>query len=155
MQSQQAVAAASPAKSSLPMTCLGAVLNLVWIGLLAAGVYYGYGSWKLSTQGNRVTGTVVQMISSDDEDGVTYAPVVEYQADGSAYSYESHNYSNPPAYHVGQQVNLVYDRAHPDKARISNFLELWLVPLILIPFGFSTGFVTLLVLPAMMRRRRA
>jgi hypothetical protein len=135
--------------------CLWAILNLVWIGLLGAGMYYGFTSWRL-TQGGEANGSVVQMISSEDSDGgVTYAPVIEYRVQGRTYTYKSSNYTNPPAYHMGQQVEMVYDPAHPDQARINTFFELWLVPILLVPCGLGSGGLTIFSMFVMLRRRTA
>jgi uncharacterized protein DUF3592 len=135
--------------------CLGLILNLLWIVLLAAGLLLAYSSWRLTTRGKSVEGTVVKMISSEDSDGVTYAPVVEYEANGNTYSYESSSYSSPPAFHVGQQVKMIYDGEHPDQARISNFVELWLAPLIMIPFGLGDAAVTFYLMRVLSRRKAA
>ena len=154
MMSQEKSTTLSP-KPGRWFGCLGLILNILWIVLLAAGLLLAYNSWRLTTQGQSVEGTVVKMISSEDEDGVTFAPVVEYDANGNTYSYESSNYSNPPAYHVGQQVKMIYDGEHPDQARISNFVELWLAPLLLIPFGFGTAAVTFFLMRIPSRRKTA
>lgn len=135
--------------------CLGLVLNLIWIVLLAAGLLLAYNSWRLTTHGKSAEGTVVKMISSEDEDGVTFAPVVEYDANGNTYSYESSNYSNPPAYHEGQQVKMIYNADHPDQARISNFAELWLAPLIMIPLGLGDAALTFYLMRMLSRRKAA
>ena len=146
--------AATPAKPSSNLW--GLLLNLLWIAMLVIGIYYGYGSWKLTTQGSRVSGTVVQMIGSEDDDGsYSYAPVVEYQVNGSTYRYESHSYTSPPAYQEGQRVQLLYDRDHPDKARIGNFLELWLLPVMLIPFALIGAAANYFVMPLLGRRKKA
>ena len=154
MMSPEKSAITSP-KPGRSFGCLGLILNILWIVLLAAGLLLAYGSWRLTTQGKSVEGTVVKMISSEDQDGVTYAPVVEYEADGNTYSYESSTYSNPPAYHVGQQVKMIYDGEHPDQARISNFVELWLAPLIMIPLGLGDAAVTFYLMRILSRRKAA
>lgn len=155
MLGQRSTATAAP-KARTSFSWLGLLLNLLWIGTLAVGLYYGYNSWHLTTQGNRIVGTVVQMISSEDDNGdYSYAPLVQYEVNGSTYTYESHNYTNPPAYQEGQQVQLLYDPARPDKARISNFLELWLLPFLMIPFALITAAVNLFVLPVFAARKRA
>ncbi len=151
----QEKSAATPAKAGMKFSCLGLILNLIWIGLLAGGLYVAYDSWKLSTGGSNVSGTVVDMIESSDDDGTTYAPVVQYEVNGTTYSYQSSNYTNPPAYRVGQEVKMVYDGDHPDKARISNFFELWLIPLILIPLGLGDAAVTLFLVPMLSRSKTA
>jgi hypothetical protein len=54
---------------------------------------------------------------------------------------------------VGQQVKMIYDGDHPEQARISNFVELWLAPLLLIPFGFGTAAVTFFLTRTQSRRK--
>ncbi len=155
MVSQGKTATATP-RTRTSFSLWGLLLNLLWIGMLAIGLYYGYSSWHLTTQGSRIVGNVVQMISSEDDNGdYSYAPVVQYAVNGNTYTYESHNYTNPPAYQEGQQVQLLYDPAHPDKARISNFLELWLLPFLLIPFALIAAAVNLFVVPVLAARKRA
>ena len=155
MNSPENTALAS-ATRSLPFTGLRLFLHLVWIGLLIIGIIYAYGSWQLTTQGASTTGTVVNMNQSQEDDGsYTFAPTVQYQVDGNPYRYQSHNYSNPPAYQVGQTVSLVYQKDHPEQARISNFVELWLLPLIVIPMAVGTAALTFFFTSLFMRRRKA
>jgi len=61
--------------------------------------------------------------------------------DGETYTMNSSSYSSPPAYHVGQAVRVVYDKANPSKARIDNFWELWLLPIIFISIAVLFGLV--------------
>ncbi|MEP7355890.1 MAG: DUF3592 domain-containing protein [Anaerolineales bacterium] len=119
--------------------CLWIGLNLLLAVFLGIGGWYGWGSYNLTTRGGRADGTVVAMDESNDDDGTTYAPIVGYEVDGERYEMNSHNYSSPPAYHVGQKVTILYNLADPNTARIDSFWDLWLLPIIFIglavPFG--------------------
>jgi len=121
--------------------CLWIGLNLMFLLFLVIGGWYGYGSWNLVKGGGGADGTVVALDESDSDGGTTYAPIVEYVVDGETYTMNSSSYSSPPAYHVGQAVRVVYDKANPSKARIDNFWELWLLPIIFISIAVLFGLV--------------
>ena len=121
--------------------CLWIGLNLMFLLFLVIGGWYGYGSWTLVKAGATADGEVVGMDESDSDGGTTYAPIIDYVVDRETYTLNSSSYSSPPAYHVGQAVRVVYDKANPSKARIDNFWELWLLPLIFIPIAVLFGLV--------------
>ena len=129
----RAVAAAQSFRDYLKLGCLGLLLNLMWVLMLGAAYYYGHTSWELSRSGASAVGTVVALKESPatEESGVTYAPVIKYDADGQAYTFTSNNSSDPPAYKIGQKVDIIYDPAQPSRARVNSWGELWLMPLIL------------------------
>ncbi|HEX8353512.1 MAG TPA: DUF3592 domain-containing protein [Pyrinomonadaceae bacterium] len=113
--------------------CLLLLLNLMWVAMLGAAYYYGRTSWALSRGGSTAEGTVVALkVSPATQDsGVTYAPVVRYEVGGRAHTFTSNNSSNPPAYRVGERVAVLYDPGYPTRARIDNWWELWLMPVLL------------------------
>lgn len=77
-------------------------------------------------------GTVVELIEQRDSDGVTYSPVVRFMApDGNEVTYTESFSGNPAPYDVGEGVEVLYSREHPDKRRIKGFMSLWLGPVIL------------------------
>ena len=43
--------------------------------------------------------------------------------------------SSPPAYDVGEHVEVIYQPNDPENARIDSFAESWLLPLVLGVFG--------------------
>ena len=69
------------------------------------------------------------MLYSSDDDGDSYAPVVEYTVRGVDYRLTG-TYTNPPAYDVGDRVTVRYERANPENARLDSFVELWLFPVV-------------------------
>ena len=88
--------------------CLWIILNGLFLIFIGIGGFYGYGSWQLVQAGGSVTGIVVDIYeSTDDEDGTSYAPVIEYTVDGDRYSMTG-LYTSPPAHDIGDQVRLRY-----------------------------------------------
>ena len=81
-----------------------------------------------------VPGSVIEMVRVRDSDNIGYmfAPVVRFKTvQGNTVEFESSFRSNPPAYHTGQAVTVLYDPAEPRSAAIRGFLSLWLMPMIL------------------------
>jgi len=66
---------------------------------------------------------------------------VEFQVDGQKYSFESDNASDPPAYKVGQEVNVIYHPSDPNTAQINKWSERWLFPIIIIPTMIFTALI--------------
>jgi hypothetical protein len=103
---------------------------------MAAGtIWFGWRGFQLTSDGSKTQGTVVHMEESTDGDGAccVYSPVVEYQAAGRTYTFDSMNASDPPRFKVGDQVNIVYSNADPSNAEIDSWFDLWLVPSLLCP----------------------
>ncbi|MCC7359429.1 MAG: DUF3592 domain-containing protein [Anaerolineales bacterium] len=109
--------------------CLLIILNLFCLVFLAVGGWWGYGSFRLVQAGATTSGRVVDILVSSDDDGDSYAPVVEYTVRSLDYQLIG-TYTNPPAYAVGDRVTVRYDRANPETARLDSFVELWLFPLV-------------------------
>jgi hypothetical protein len=59
-----------------------------------------------------------------------YQPVVRFDHDGQRTEFNDSIASNPPAYHVGETVTVLYLESNPYVARIDSFTSLWLVPMI-------------------------
>lgn len=81
-----------------------------------------------------VTGTVVELreVRDKDDDSSTYKPIVRFVAgNGSDITFESSFSSRPPAYDVGESVEVLYDPRDPGEARINGFGSLWFGSLIL------------------------
>lgn len=108
------------------------VFNLFVVGMAALTIWFGSQSYQVTKNGDTATGTVTEMVESNTEDGCcVYSPIVEYKVDGRTFSIDSKNASDPPSYHVGQQVEIIYNRTTPSEGAINSWSELWLVPVIL------------------------
>jgi hypothetical protein len=130
-----AVEKAGGVANRLQIGCWTIFFNLFFAGFCLWGVYAGYVSWKLDNEGVTTTGIVVSLDESDDSEGgcCVYSPVIEFEAGGQTYSFDGGNASNPPAYEVGEEVNVIYDPASPDTAQINKWTERWLFPIIIVP----------------------
>jgi hypothetical protein len=119
----------------LQIGCWTIFFNLFFAGFCLWGGYAGYISWKLQNEGITTTGTVVRLEESNSSEGgcCVYSPVIEFQANGQTFSFEGDNASYPPAYQVGEQVNVIYAPSDPGTAQINKWTERWLFPIIIIP----------------------
>ena len=99
------------------------------------GVYAAYTGWQLQTNGVTTPGTVVRLSErSDAESGCcTDVPVIDFDVNDQVYTFEGDNASYPPAYEVGEQVDVRYDPTNPNTAQIDSFFERWIFPILIIP----------------------
>jgi len=109
---------------------MGLLFLLFGLGVLGAGLYYGYESWQLTQHGFAIDGTVVDYLErvSDENQQVQYAPVIAYRVDGQDFRFASDNYANRPAYAIGEIMPILYDLDEPDNARINRPMALWGLP---------------------------
>ncbi|MEU6661944.1 DUF3592 domain-containing protein [Streptomyces sp. NPDC046821] len=134
---------------------VGAVFLIV--GLSMAGVSISYLS-----DAERAPGKVVSLEWRRDysssrrhgSDGPMAYPVVQFtSADGKLRTFHSSMGSNPPAYDVGERVEMLYRADSPQDAKISGFFSLWLFPVIFGGIGLLvTGIGTAV---AIVTRRRS
>ena len=117
--------------------------NLFLAAFCLWGVYAAYTGWQLQTKGETTTGTVVRMEESSSADSgcCVYSPVVEFDVNGQDYSFEGDNASDPPAYKVGEVVDVRYDPLDPNTAQIDSFFERWIFPILIIPAMTLTALV--------------
>jgi hypothetical protein len=121
--------------SRLQIGCWTIFFNLFFAGFCLWGVYGAYTGWILQNEGQTTTGTVVQLEESNSSEGgcCVYSPVIEFHAAGQTYSFEGDNASDPPAYDVGEVVDVIYHPSDPNTAQINKWTERWLFPIIIIP----------------------
>jgi hypothetical protein len=130
-----AVEKAGGVANRLQIGCWTIFFNLFFAGFCLWGAYAGYVSWKLDSEGEKTTGKVIRLEESNDSESgcCVYSPVIEFEANGQTFTFEGDNASDPPAYKVGEQVEVIYDPANPDTAQINKWTERWLFPIIIIP----------------------
>lgn len=103
------------------------------MGIVAAVVWLN--SVALQNNGVHTVGTVIDMIRDDG----TQAPVVRFSlGNGTMHTYTSSMYSNPPAYDIGENVELWYDPANPDAVSMSG-MDSWFIPVFLGAFFLIFG----------------
>jgi hypothetical protein len=123
------------AANRLYMGCITILANMFFAAFCLWGVYAGYTSWQLQTDGETTTGIVVELKEQSDAEGgcCTYLPVVEYSVNDQKYSIDGGTASDPPQYEVGEEVPILYDPSSPSRAQINKTMERWLFPVIIIP----------------------
>lgn len=119
----------------LQIGCWTVFANLFFAAFCLWGVYAAYTGWQLQTKGVTTTGTVVRLDEHSSGDGgcCTYVPVVDFKVSDQVYTFEGSNASDPPAYEVGEQVDVRYDPTNPNAAQIDSLFERWVFPVIIIP----------------------
>ncbi|MFI7008574.1 DUF3592 domain-containing protein [Streptomyces sp. NPDC050145] len=132
------------------------------IGLIMGGVSLSY-----VTSAEQARGTVVSLEwsgggssgysgKSRSSSGPTAHPVVEFTTrEGWATTFRSSMGSNPPAYDLGERVDVLYRADSPEDAKIDGFVSLWLLPLIFTGIGLLIGGIATTVAVVIRRNRRA
>jgi hypothetical protein len=140
-----------------------ALLFAVLAGLLLV-VGAGFAAWTLVFLGRSeiATGTVIRLNDeglADRRSGARMTrPIIRFTTASGATIEFGHAYvSTPPAYDVGERVEVRYDPASPAAARIASPLSLWLLPGIFGGLGaiFGTVAIVLIVLYTALGRARA
>lgn len=109
------------------------LMNLIVLAMAAGTLWFGWRGYTLTTNGETTTGRVIELSESTDGEGAccVYSPVFEYTVNSRRYTFESLNASDPPAYRVGQEVEVIYNVDDPNDAAVNSFGELWMVASIL------------------------
>ena len=105
---------------------------LIGIGCLAGAGYLYSNTSEFVANARRAPGTVVALRSG--------APEVKFRAhDGREIQFTSSVSSKPPAYSVGEKVEVLYRPERPEDAQVNAFMSLWLGVIILgaLGSGFS------------------
>ena len=110
------------------------IIGLILTGIFLLGLsfhfYVSTSSYLKSAKS--VEGTVIKLLPiEDDENNTTYAPVFEFKDQaGQSHVIESSLGRNPPAFEKGQKVEVLYDPASPQNAKLNEFFSLWGVAVI-------------------------
>jgi len=110
-------------------------IYILLFGLIFYGIGFGLGykQYSLERQGLQVQGKVVSFVQKCNDDGCSYAPIVRFQTqDGRSVSYESYFSSSPPAYDVGESVQVFYSPENPEKAAIKGEGQLFRIIFMLV-----------------------
>lgn len=122
----------TPQASRIP-TPIFAIILTVGLALVCIASGLAISTRSFLKQSVATQGTVTELAERVDreDNSVSYAPVFTFDAaDGHRYRVVSHVSSNPPGFHVGEAVRVLYEPGNPQGARIDTFVQLWLTPLI-------------------------
>ncbi len=88
-----------------------------------------------------VKGTVIRMVySRSSEGGGGYSPVYQFKTiEGRLVEKQDSLSSNPPMFTEGQTIDVLYEPANPENARIKKWMNLYFLPLLLGGMGLIFG----------------
>jgi hypothetical protein len=105
---------------------------LIGFGLFGGGIYSYLSTGDFIAEAATASGVVIGLEREQDADGgATYYPRVQFQANGRSYQFKGQVGSGYGTFRVGEQVDVLYDPADPQSARINSFVQLWFFPLFL------------------------
>lgn len=112
-------------------------LIFTFVGLvLLWGANYSY---KTTTefQQNAVSakGTVISLAESRSKGRTLYKPVVEYSYNNQSFQIKGSVASRPPAYEIGENVNILLKTDTPNEAIIDSFFEKWFLAILFAALG--------------------
>lgn len=125
----------------LQIGCITIFVNLFLGAFCLWGAYAAVVANRLETNGVTTEGIVVGLDESDNEGSTVYSPIVEYEVNGRRYTIDGGIASSPPAYDVGERVEVLYDKADPSTAQINKWSERWLFPIMIIPAMILTALI--------------
>lgn len=107
---------------------MGLFFLLTAIILFAAGVYLYKTRINEAATFTKTTGIVTELreVKGNVDVGTTYKPILKYKdKNGREYIYTSANSSDPPAYDIGEKVEMFYNETNPEEAFINSAWEKW------------------------------
>jgi hypothetical protein len=127
---------------------VGVVFGLVG-GLLAViGIFLFIRTRMFISKAQEVKGTVIRMVySHSSEGGGGYSPVYQFRTiTGQTIEVQDGLSSNPPMFHEGQIIDVLYDPENPQKARIKKWMSLYFVSILLGGMGLIFGGIGMVML---------
>src|SRR5690349_2325726 len=104
---------------------------LIGLCLLAPAIWFGYQSWEFLHLAQTAPGNVIALDWSNESDSRLARPVVRYEIRGDPHQINGSTWSSPPAYAVGDQVQVLYAPGQPSAARIYSWFDFWFLPALL------------------------
>src|SRR5688500_16944443 len=110
------------------------MLTVIAAALLLPAAWLARQTISYRAEAERVTGTVIALQRSGRNSA---RPVIGYTVDDRKHEMVSEVWQSPPAYDVGDEVELLYFPDSPGDARIDSFIESWFVPMMFGGFGLA------------------
>ena len=121
------------------------LLLIIGLAFLIGGIILLSKNLKLSKKGVSMAAEIIEVIkkreTNTDSEGYTttqdmYYPIYKYEYKGVEYENKSNvGVSNKRKFNVGNTLNIVFMDESPEKAKVKNFLSMWLTPGVLIVVG--------------------
>lgn len=126
---------------------IGIVFPLVGLLLVAIAVFSFVRTRMFIGSSQEVKGTVLRNVYHSGSEGGGYAPVFGFTTiDGRKVEVQDKLETNPPQFHEGAVVTILYDPQDPGRARIKKWMNLYFVPLLLGGMGLIFGGIGVVLL---------
>ena len=119
-------------KPQTALAVLPAIFLTIGLGMLAGGGFWWAHQRQFIGAASHAPGVVVDMerhysrSSGSSGSSTTWAPVVRFTTpDGVQQEFVASTSSNPPAYHRGEAVEVLYESGRPEGATINGWFSLW------------------------------
>jgi hypothetical protein len=109
-----------------PFNLMGKIFAAVGILLTCVMLFIFYLKQNTIAKSQRETGYVIDF----DYSGNSSAPRIEYQWNGVRHKFQSNVYTTPPAYRLGEKVELFINKEDPSDVVINSFTGRWLAVMI-------------------------
>jgi len=122
---------------------LTAAFFLVGVGLLAASVFLAWNTSAFIHTSRTALGRVVDLewrggAGGRRASGGGYVTVFAFaDSSGQVHTVRTKAAQNPTTHQIGAEVEVFFQPACPDEAKIRSFQTLWLIPIDLAGFGIS------------------
>jgi len=111
--------------TSMPL--LQKILLIIATVMISLAFYMASNTFDYINHSTRSVGKVVDFKDVYSSRSMTYAPIIEYQLpSGNTAHFVSSTSSYPPAYDIGDPVNILYSNKQPQDASINGFFSLWI-----------------------------
>jgi hypothetical protein len=118
------------------------VILVVGIAATFVGFYLISDTVGLLNRSLKATATVTEL--KYNSDGLA-SPVLQFSNDqGFIVTTKLNEAQKPPAYAVGDKVEIIYDENNPNNVRVNSLFGIWLAPTLMSILGvvfLSTGFI--------------
>jgi hypothetical protein len=116
------------------------VVLIIGIAATLAGLYLIFDTVGLLNRSLKATATVTEL--KYNSDGLAY-PVLQFSNNhGSIVTTRLNEAQKPPAYAIGDRVEIIYDSNNPGNVRVNSVFGIWLAPTLTTILGvvfLSTG----------------
>lgn len=108
---------------------VGLLFILIGFAVVISGIFAMFKVRRQLASSAKAKGKVFGFGRIQGKSGYLYCPQVVFQIpNGQTIKFQSEMGSQPPAYNVGQQVQVVYQITNPNQAEIDSAMALWFAP---------------------------
>jgi hypothetical protein len=110
----------------------GLIPGCVGVLMMALGAFFWFRTKNFVGKAQETKGTVTDSLYDSDSEGSGYYSVFKFKTmNGQEIEKTSNLRTNPPQHKIGQVIDVLYDPANPNDARIKSTTNLYFVPFLL------------------------